>query len=175
MKRSIIKIDEEKCDGCGVCIPACAEGALQVVEGKARLVKEIYCDGLGACLNKCPQGAIILEEREADAFDGAAARAHLDDVREMNRSELGCPSAIGRDLKAKGETEPSRAPCLLSHWPVKLRLVSPRAPFFRHPELVVAADCGPFAYAGFHRDFLDERSVVIGCPKFDDLKYYKEK
>ena len=175
MKRNIIKIDDEKCDGCGVCIPACAEGALQVVGGKARLVKEIYCDGLGACLNKCPQGAIILEERETDPFDEEAAKAHLEDISELTQPELGCRSAIAQDLKAKGKGEPSDAPSLLSHWPVKLRLVSPRASFFRHPELVVAADCGPFAYAGFHQDFLDERSVVIGCPKFDDLEYYQEK
>jgi Fe-S-cluster-containing hydrogenase component 2 len=175
MKRSIIKIDEEKCDGCGVCIPACAEGALQVVEGKARLVKEIYCDGLGACLNKCPQGAIILEEREADPFDEEAAKVHLEDIRELTQSELGYRSAIARDWKAEGKGEPSEAPTLLSHWPVKLRLISPRASFFGHPELVVAADCGPFAYGNFHQDFLEGRTVVSGCPKFDDIEFYQEK
>ncbi len=132
--REIVKIDEEKCDGCGICIPACAEGALQIVDGKARLVKESYCDGLGACLAECPKGAITLEEREAES-----------------------------------------SPSLLSHWPVKLKLVSPKAPYFRYEELVVAADCGPFAYGSFHRDFLGERALVIGCPKFDDLAYYQEK
>jgi ferredoxin len=132
--RAIVKIDEEKCDGCGICIPACAEGALQIVDGKARLVKESYCDGLGACLAECPKGAITLEEREAES-----------------------------------------SPSLLSHWPVKLKLVSPKAPYFRYEELVVAADCGPFAYGSFHRDFLGERALVIGCPKFDDLAYYQEK
>lgn len=145
MKRTIVKIDEDKCDGCGICIPACAEGALQLVEGKARLTKESYCDGLGACLGECPRGAITLEEREAEAFDEAEVKAHL------------------------------TAPSLLSHWPVKLRLVSPRAPYFKREELVVAADCGPFAYGNFHRDFLDERAVVTGCPKFDDLEFYQEK
>jgi ferredoxin len=134
MTGEIIKIDEEKCDGCGMCIPACAEGALKIVEGKARLVKESYCDGLGACISECPQGAITLEQREA---------------------------------------EPS--PSLLSHWPVKLKLVSARAPYFRHEELVVAADCCPFAYGNFHCDFLAESSLVIGCPKFDDLSFYQEK
>jgi Fe-S-cluster-containing hydrogenase component 2 len=132
--REIVTIDEEKCDGCGICIPACAEGALQIVKGKARLVRESYCDGLGACLAECPKGAITLEEREAEA-----------------------------------------SPSLLSHWPVKLKLVSPKAPYFRHEELVVAADCGAFAYGNFHRDFLGEKALVIGCPKFDDLAYYQEK
>jgi NAD-dependent dihydropyrimidine dehydrogenase PreA subunit len=132
--REIVKIDEEKCDGCGICVPACAEGALQIVNGKALLVKESYCDGLGACLAECPKGAITLEEREAES-----------------------------------------SPSLLSHWPVKLKLVSPKAPYFRYEELVVAADCGPFAYGNFHRDFLGEKALVIGCPKFDDLAYYQEK
>jgi ferredoxin len=145
VKRTIVKIDEEKCDGCGICIPTCAEGALQLVDGKARLTKESYCDGLGACLGECPRGAITLEEREAQPFDEDEVKAHL------------------------------RAPSLLSHWPVKLRLVSPRAPYFRRNELVVAADCGPVAYGNFHQDFLDERTVVTGCPKFDDLEFYQEK
>jgi len=159
MKRKIIKIDEEKCDGCGICIPACAEGALQIVDGKARLVKESYCDGLGACLNECPQGAITLEKREAEAFS----------------LPCDCPSTAEQSWEAKGDKKTIKTPSLLSHWPVKLTLVSPDAPYFRGEELVVAADCGPFAYGGFHQDFLDERAVVIGCPKFDDLKFYQEK
>ncbi|MBW2003863.1 MAG: 4Fe-4S binding protein [Deltaproteobacteria bacterium] len=159
MKREIIKIDEEKCDGCGVCIPACAEGALQIVDGKARLVKESYCDGLGACLNECPQGAITLEEREAEPFS----------------LPCDCPSTTEQSWEAKGNKETIKGPSLLSHWPVKLTLVSPGALYFRGEELVVAADCGPFAYGGFHHDFLDERAVVIGCPKFDDLEFYQEK
>ena len=159
MKREIIEIDEEKCDGCGICIPACAEGALQIVDGKARLVKESYCDGLGACLNECPQGAITLEEREAEAFS----------------LPCGCPSTISQSWETKGDRATIKAPSLLSHWPVKLTLVTPGAPYFRGDELVVAADCGPFAYGSFHQDFLDERAVVIGCPKFDDLEFYQEK
>ena len=159
MKRKIITIDEEKCDGCGVCIPACAEGALQIVDGKARLVKESYCDGLGACLNECPQGAITLEEREAEPFS----------------LPCGCPSTTEQSWESKGDKEAIKAPSLLSHWPVKLRLVTADAPYFRGEELVVASDCAPFAYGSFHQDFLDERAVVIGCPKFDDLEFYQEK
>ena len=176
MKREIIKIDEEKCDGCGICIPACAEGALQIVDGKARLVKESYCDGLGACLNECPQGAITLEEREAEAFDEEEVRVNLEGKGELTNSlPCGCPSTIAQSWEAKGDKKTIKVPSLLSHWPVKLTLVSPDAPYFRGEELVVAADCGPFAYGGFHQDFLDERAVVIGCPKFDDLKFYQEK
>jgi len=176
MKREIIKIDEEKCDGCGICIPACAEGALQIVDGKARLVKESYCDGLGACLNECPQGAITLEEREAEAFDEEEVRVNLEGKRELTDSlPCGCPSTIEQSWETKRDKATIKAPSLLSHWPVKLTLVSPSAPYFRGEELVVAADCGPFAYGGFHQDFLDERAVVIGCPKFDDLKFYQEK
>jgi ferredoxin len=159
MKREIITIDKEKCDGCGVCIPACAEGALQIVDGKARLVKESYCDGLGACLNECPQGAITLEEREAEPFS----------------LPCGCSSTTEQSWDAKGDKKAIKAPSLLSHWPVKLRLVTAGAPYFRGKELVVAADCVPFAYGSFHQDFLDERAVVIGCPKFDDLEFYQEK
>jgi ferredoxin len=159
MKREIITIDKEKCDGCGVCIPACAEGALQIVDGKARLVKESYCDGLGACLNECPQGAITLEEREAEPFS----------------LPCGCPSTTEQSWETQGDKKSIKAPSLLSHWPVKLRLVTAGAPYFRGEELVVAADCAPFAYGSFHQDFLDERAVVIGCPKFDDLEFYQEK
>jgi len=159
MKREIITIDEEKCDGCGVCIPACAEGALQIIDGKARLVKESYCDGLGVCLNECPQGAITLEKREAEPFS----------------LPCGCPSTTEQSWEAQGNKKAIKAPSLLSHWPVKLRLVTANAPYFRGEELVVAADCGPFSYGSFHQDFLDERAVVIGCPKFDDLEFYQEK
>jgi len=159
MKREIITIDEEKCDGCGVCIPACAEGALKIVDGKARLVKESYCDGLGACLNECPQGAITLEEREAEPFS----------------LPCGCPSTTEQSWESKEDKEAIKAPSLLSHWPVKLRLVTAGAPYFRGEELVVASDCAPFAYGSFHQHFLDERAVVIGCPKFDDLEFYQEK
>ena len=176
MKREIITIDEEKCDGCGVCIPACAEGALQIVDGKARLVKESYCDGLGACLNECPQEAITIEEREADAFNEEEVKVHLKSKSEVVDSmPCGCPSATEQNWEAQGDKKAIKAPSLLTHWPVKLRLVNANAPYFRGEKLVVAADCGPFSYGSFHQDFLDERAVVIGCPKFDDLEFYQEK
>ena len=176
MRRKIVNIDQEKCDGCGICIPACAEGALQIIDGKARLVKESYCDGLGACLNECPQGAITLEEREAEAFDEEEARVNLEGKRELTESlPCGCPSVISKNWETKSNMETIKTPSLLSHWPVKLRLVSTDAPYFRHSELVVAADCGPFAYGSFHQDFLEEKAVVTGCPKFDDLEFYQEK
>lgn len=176
MKRKIIKIDDEKCDGCGVCIPACAEGALQIIDGKARLVKESYCDGLGACLGECPQEAITLEEREAEAFDEEEVRVNLEGKRELTESlPCGCPSTVSQSWETKRDEATIKAPSLLSHWPVKLRLVSPGAPYFRGDELVVAADCSPFAYGNFHQDFLDERAIVVGCPKFDDLEFYQEK
>ena len=171
MKRLIVKIDEEKCDGCGVCIPSCAEGALQVVDGKARLVKDSFCDGFGACLNDCPQGAITLEEREAEAFNEEEVKMHLESKTGLNT----CPAAVAQNWKIKEDVSVNRAPSLLTHWPVKLRLVTPGAPCFRRDVLVVAADCGPFAYGDFHQDFLGERAIVTGCPKFDDIAFYLEK
>ncbi|MBW2333847.1 MAG: 4Fe-4S binding protein, partial [Deltaproteobacteria bacterium] len=157
MKREIITIDEEKCDGCGVCIPACAEGALQIIDGKARLVKESYCDGLGACLNECPQGAITLEKRDAEAFNEEEVKVNLTGKRELvNSLPCGCPSTTEQSWAAQGDKKAIKAPSLLSHWPVKLRLVNADAPYFRGEELVVAADCGPFSYGSFHQDFLDE-------------------
>jgi ferredoxin len=175
--REIVKIDEEKCDGCGICVPACAEGALQIVDGKARLVKASHCDGLGACLAECPKGAITLEERGAEAFNAEEVKANLEGGGEPAESlPCGWPSAASQSWEKKGNDEMiGEIPSLLSHWPVKIKLVSPKAPYFRHEELVVAADCGPFAYGNFHRDFLGEKALVIGCPKFDDLAFYQEK
>ena len=130
-KREIVKIDEEKCDGCGICIPACAEGALQIVEGKARLVRDSYCDGLGACLAECPQGAITLEEREAETFNEEEVRANLAGKQELAEPlPCGCPSAVSQSWETKGNASNAETPSLLSHWPVKLKLVSPKAPIF---------------------------------------------
>jgi NAD-dependent dihydropyrimidine dehydrogenase PreA subunit len=174
--REIVKIDEDKCDGCGICIPACAEGALQIIDGKARLIKESYCDGLGACLAECPKGAITLEERDAESFDEDDVRANLTGDNQLNQTRpYGCPSGTLEGLEPKGNTVTGGMPSLLSHWPVKLRLVSTKAPYFRYEELVVAADCAPFAYGNFHEDFPGENAFVIGCPKFDDLPFYQEK
>ena len=176
MRRKIIRIDEEKCDGCGVCVPACVEGALQIIEGKARLVKETYCDGLGACLGECPQGAITIEEREAEAFDEEEVKLHLENKKEEAEPlPCGCPSTAGQSWEAGGEETLAKTPSLLSHWPVKLRLVSPGAPYFNRDELVMAADCAPFAHGNFHNDFLEDKALITGCPKFDEMDYYLEK
>ncbi len=190
--RKIISIDEEKCDGCGLCIPSCEEGALQIVDGKARLVKEIYCDGLGNCLGECPQGAIAMTEREADPFDEKAVEDHLqrletaDHQKEENTEECGvcCGSSLVRDI-ARSDQETAGAGSAgqndyvpeaeLSHWPVQLHLVSPQARFLQDTDLLIAADCVPFAYADFHRRFLAEKSLLIGCPKLDDVNTYHQK
>jgi len=179
--RKIVKIDEDKCNGCGTCVPACVEGALQIVDGKAKLISEKYCDGLGACLGECPQGAITIEERPAEEFDEVAANHRLK-LEEPATEKLpcGCSSAtvtqIAREETAA--TVPESAitqPSLLSHWPVQLTLVPPTAPFLQDADLVLAADCVPFAYAGFHRDFLRNRSLLIACPKLDDFEAHLKK
>ncbi len=179
--RKIVRIDEEKCDGCGVCVPACAEGALQIIDGKARLISETFCDGLGACLGECPQGAIIIEERESEDFDEEAVRLHLQAEEAVSEPlPCGCPSATvtqfetGTDDHAPVADEASPVP-MLSHWPVQLTLIPPTAPFLRDADLILAADCVPFAYAGFHRDFLKGHALVIGCPKLDDFEAHQSK
>jgi len=169
--RKIVRIDEELCDGCGQCIPNCAEGALQIVDGKARLVSEAYCDGLGACLGHCPKGAITIEERDADSFDEEAVHAHLANQHIL---ECGCPSTVVQTLEA-GTPQPPARESALRHWPVQLNLVPLEAPFFDGADLLVIADCVPFAYPDLHGTLLTGRSVVIGCPKFDDARGYAEK
>jgi len=186
VRRKIVKIDEEKCNGCGECVPACAEGAIQVIDGKARLVSDIYCDGLGACLGECPQGAISIEEREAPEFDEEAARAHLErEQRALGLSACpagGCPGAAVHVLDraapwvSSGETTDGAAPSSrLGNWPLQLSLVPVRAPYFEGAEIVISADCVPFAYAGFHRRFLGGKVLIIGCPKLDDAGEYRRK
>ncbi len=168
MKRKIIQIDEERCDGCGLCVPACAEGAIRIVDGKARLVSDRHCDGLGACLGECPQGALHIVEREAEEFDEAPSAAQTQAPH--GHSLGGCPSArVVQFAPPERAAQPAPAlPSTLAHWPVKLRLVPPHAPFLRGADLVLAADCVPFAWAGLHQDILPGRAVVIGCPKFDE-------
>lgn len=189
--REIIAIDEEKCDGCGQCIPACAEGALQIVDGKARLVKDIYCDGLGACLGECPQGAIEIISREAEPFDEEAVAEYLGSFESNTAEEhdeecsICCGSSLIRDIAAgEGEKDEPKlsssaeAPtpeAELSHWPVQLHLVAPQSRFLQGVDLLIAADCVPFAHADFHRNFLAGRSLVIGCPKLDDVEAYQHK
>lgn len=156
--RQVIKIDESKCDGCGKCVVACAEGALQIVDGKARLVSEVYCDGLGACIGDCPQGAITIEEREAEQFDEHAVAQHL--------AEMG-----GREKTADAAPIPSA----LGNWPVQLYLIPPTAPYLRGARLLIAADCVPFACGDFHNQILAGKVLLVGCPKLDDASLYVEK
>ena len=177
--RKIIEIDDELCDGCGQCIPACAEGAIQVIEGKARLLKDRYCDGLGACLGDCPNGAIRLVEREAEDFDEEAVETHLQNL-EHEKEPADIPMACGCPSSQIQAFEPAASPDVpsgtsrsaLSHWPVQIQLVPPTAPFLRGADLLVAADCTPFAYPDFHRDFVQGKVVLVGCPKFDDVESY---
>jgi NAD-dependent dihydropyrimidine dehydrogenase PreA subunit len=183
--RKIVKIDEERCNGCGLCIPNCAEGALQIIEGKAKLVSDKFCDGLGACLGHCPQDAIAFIEREAEEFDEKAVEAYLHKEKEAQPQPkpqptfTGCPSSRTMHFKAaepkneSGSTQPAGS--MLSQWPVQLKLVPVNAPYFEDADLLVAADCVPFAYPDFHHDFLKGKAIVVGCPKLDDIHFYIEK
>jgi NAD-dependent dihydropyrimidine dehydrogenase PreA subunit len=202
MIRKIVQIDEEKCDGCGECIPSCAEGAIALVNGKARLSADALCDGLGACLGDCPRGAITVIEREAAAFDEAAVAAHLARggqakpghaahaprlgvVAEAGPPGGGCPGSRSQTLPRRplavaadraGPPQPAGdGESRLGHWPVQLQLVGVTAPFFQGADLLVAADCVPFAYPRFHQDLLDGKALVVGCPKLDDIQGYAEK
>ncbi|MGQ9689629.1 MAG: ATP-binding protein [Desulfobaccales bacterium] len=172
-KRQVITIDQEKCDGCGQCVPSCAEGAIVMVDGKARLLADKYCDGLGACLGECPVGAITIEEREADAFVGPAPGVlpgHTTSKPQTATAPFACPGSGPRQFDPAAA--PTAGASALGHWPVKLRLVPSKAPFFQNAELLVAADCAPFAAGDFHARYLPGKAVVCGCPKFDDLEDY---
>jgi len=219
MLRKIVKIDESKCDGCGDCVPSCAEGALQIIDGKARLISDLFCDGLGACLGHCPQEAITIEEREAEPYDerqvmdyiirGGAnvIKAHLKHLKDHNELEYlntavsyleekgienplngglekpaevkcGCPGAqtLQLDVVQNENEETGMRSSQLRQWPVQLHLVSPRAPYFQNADLVLTADCVPFAYADFHKDYLKGKGLAIACPKLDSNKQiYLEK
>ncbi len=175
--RKIIRIDEEKCDGCGQCATACAEGAIQIIDGKAKLVSETYCDGLGACIGECPQDAIALEDREAADFDAAAVEKHLSAATQAEAQAVpSCPSCQVLDFGEAEEAAPvASAPSALRQWPVQIHLVPPTAPYLQDADLLIAADCVPFAYAGFHQDLLAGKALLIGCPKLDDLDAYVAK
>jgi NAD-dependent dihydropyrimidine dehydrogenase PreA subunit len=213
VRRKIIRIDEAKCDGCGHCLPNCPEGAIQLIEGKARLVSDLMCDGLGACLGHCPRGAITVEEREAAAYDErqvmpnvvqqgrGVIQAHVKHLRDHNQAEYlrqaldylrehkieweapprpipslppahrgGCPGSQAMSFeprKAAPQDTAGRRASQLRHWPVQLHLINPLAPHFRGSDLLLAADCVPFALADFHRDFLAGKTLAIACPKLD--------
>lgn len=195
--RKIVQIDESKCNGCGLCIPNCAEGALEVIDGKAKLVKDIYCDGLGACLGHCPMDAITIIERDADEFDEEAVEVRMKNAEQkeevkfinnpsgdakrafaqMHATGGGCPGSRMRVINKKESKDERKVKIesKLSQWPVQLKLVSASAPYFYNADLLITADCVPFAYANYHNDFLKDRAVVVGCPKLDDIEYYTKK
>jgi Pyruvate/2-oxoacid:ferredoxin oxidoreductase delta subunit len=217
MKRNIISIELDKCNGCGACVPDCPEGALQIIDGKARLISDLFCDGLGACIKTCPEDAMHIEEREAEAYDERRVmeniiaqgpnviKAHLSHLKEHGElgflsqaldvlkekgitapnldeghHHAGCPGSAMRDMRnAKSKTTASENVSVaseLTQWPVQLKLVNPNAPYFDSEELLVAADCVPFAYGNFHQKFLKGKPLVIFCPKLDsDLDRYTEK
>lgn len=183
MKRKIIRIDEERCNGCGLCVPACHEGALQIVDGKARLVKDAYCDGLGDCLGECPQDAIAIEEREAEPYDEEAVQARLAASADaVPKAAGGCPGMKALNLagtrkapEEKGLDSGTKHPSELRQWPVQLHLVPVHAPYWQEAQLLLCADCVPFAYADFHRDLLKGKQVINACPKLDDTSNYVDK
>lgn len=176
--RDIVKIDEEKCNGCGLCIPSCAEGAIQIIDGKARLVKDIFCDGLGACLGKCPQNAITIIKRDADEFDEEAAEEHIKTIKNTEPVTGSCPSTQTIQFKAKDGLKPEikeKNISRISSWPVQLKLLPPTASFLKGADLLITADCVPFAYANFHEDMLNDKVLAVGCPKLDDATLYRNK
>ena len=220
-KRAIIKIDEEKCNGCGLCIPNCPEGAIRIIDEKARLISDLFCDGLGACIGYCPQGAITIEEREAQGYDERKVmanivkqgknviQAHLAHLKEHGEAGYlkqaidflkekgievplddtaaaahahgfsGCPGSKIMDFRSQDAPEEtqsvSKQESQLKTWPVQIKLVPALAPYLNNADLLIAADCVPFAYADFHQELLRGKVLLVGCPKLDDIELYREK
>lgn len=170
MIRRIIKIDEEKCNGCGLCAKACHEGAIEMINGKAKLTRENYCDGLGDCLPACPTGAITFEEREAPAYDEAAVLAEKH-KKAGNVLPCGCPGTQSKMINRETVTDVAPAVSQLGQWPVQIKLVPVNAPYFENANLLVAADCTAFAYGNFHNEFIRNHITLIGCPKLDEGDY----
>jgi NAD-dependent dihydropyrimidine dehydrogenase PreA subunit len=184
INRKIIEIDEERCDGCGQCALACAEGALEIIDGKAKVISDNLCDGLGACIGECPQDALKIIERPADEFDEAAVEAHLAQSEAapdaVETLPCGCPSTqIQTFTSCQQANQPAEQvtdrDSALTHWPVQIRLIPPTAPFLKGADLLVTADCVPVAYPGLHSTLLKGKVVMLGCPKFDDAQAYIDK
>lgn len=180
MIRKIIHIDEDKCNGCGLCATACHEGAIDIIDGKAKLVRENFCDGFGDCLPGCPTGAITFEEREAPAYDEAAVQESKKkkELQEKMKHlhESGCPGSRMRMLEQPGEAgsniaEPMRQAPQLRNWPVQIKLAPINAPYFNKAKLLIAADCTAYAYANFHQEFMRGKVTLVGCPKLDAVDY----
>lgn len=172
--RKIIEIDEALCNGCGRCVDACAEGAIEIREGKARVVRDMFCDGFGACLGECPQDALRIVEREAEPFDEEAAKKHVGSGKASeNRS---CPSAVPMVMRPMaGPIAPTGEGSELTNWPIQMRLVSPNAPYFKDASLLIAGDCTAFAFAAMHPDLIRGRTTIIGCPKLDENEEFIDK
>ena len=171
MIRKIIKIDEELCNGCGACAAACHEGAIEMVNGKARLTREDYCDGLGDCLPACPTGAITFEEREAPAYDEAAVK-RAQAAKKAAACSGGCPGSLARSIEQEQAAPTAAVPgSQLRNWPVQIKLAPVEAPYFDGAHLLIAADCTAYAYANFHQEFIRGRITLVGCPKLDGVDY----
>ncbi|MFX0000298.1 MAG: ATP-binding protein [Candidatus Hodarchaeota archaeon] len=186
VKRKIIKIDEDLCTGCGNCVVDCAEGALKVIDGKARVINEVFCDGLGACISGCPEGALEIIEREALEFDEEAVEKHLENMKHNEQPETeqikqiisehthqcGCPSTqtmVFEELETPTEVN-GKIQSSLRQWPVQMHLINPQAPYYQGADVLLSADCVGFSYGDFHRDFLKHKSIAIACPKLDQGK-----
>lgn len=189
MIRKVIQIDEENCNGCGICANACHEGAIEIIDGKAKLVRDDFCDGFGDCLPSCPQGAISFVEREAVAYDEAAVERNRQQreaaairhhaagqcpgsaVRTLERSEASAKSTVDATTPTPASTAATPAPSQLSNWPVQIKLAPTQAPYFQGADLLIAADCCAFSYGNFHADFIRNKICLIGCPKLDGTDY----
>ncbi|OQX05598.1 MAG: 4Fe-4S ferredoxin [Desulfobacteraceae bacterium IS3] len=187
--RKIIEIDEELCDGCGACVPNCAEGALQIVDGKAKVVADVFCDGLGACLGECPNDALHIVEREAEEFDEKAVETYLSEKEKAEKDKApatlpcGCPSTHIQSFVPASSCQSANKPAgitgmegsALSHWPIQIKLIPANAPFLKGSDILVIADCVAVAYPNLHRDLIKGKVVMMGCPKFDEVQAYESK
>ncbi|MCL2181091.1 MAG: 4Fe-4S binding protein [Treponema sp.] len=178
MIRKIIKFNNDLCDGCGLCVKACHEGAIAVIDGKAKLIRDDYCDGLGNCLPVCPAGAICFEEREAAAFNDEAVKANFSRMKKAAEDSetpaCGCPGAMPRSIKSRSDAVDSDAndvPAELHQWPIQIKLVPVNAQYFNDADLLIAADCAAYACGNFHRQYMKGKITIIGCPKLDNIDY----